>query len=97
MADRTEEMVDLHVVVRPGRRIERLSRLSDGSLSVEVRARPIEGKANAATTALIAHVGGVPKSSVVLVAGPSARHKVVRVPKRCADRIHAVLPAVDFR
>ncbi|WP_298208536.1 DUF167 domain-containing protein [Ferrimicrobium sp.] len=91
MAGQTEGTVDLHIVVRPGRRIEGIVRLKSGSLRVDVRDRPIDGKANAAVTALIARVGGVPKSSVVLVAGLRARQKVIRVPQRCADRI-ACLP-----
>ena len=46
---------------------------------VRVTAPPVDGKANAALTALIAKRAGVPKSSVTVVRGHTSRDKVVRV------------------
>jgi uncharacterized protein YggU (UPF0235/DUF167 family) len=60
-------------------RIEGIEVRDDGQavLRVRVRAVPDRGKANAAVLALLARALGVPKSSVALTAGGSARHKTV--------------------
>jgi hypothetical protein len=57
------------------------ARLSDGSdvLQVRVRAPPAENAANKALIVLLAKVLRVPKSSVTIVAGRSARIKRVKV------------------
>jgi uncharacterized protein YggU (UPF0235/DUF167 family) len=48
-------------------------------LRVRVRARPVEGEANAALLKLLAHILGVPKSSVTLDRGGQARTKMISV------------------
>lgn len=55
--------------------------LSDGTavLGARVRAVPEKGAANAALEALIAGVAGVPRSSVKVAAGSTARIKTVVV------------------
>ena len=68
----------LAVRVTPGAREEALA--IDGSkLSAKVRARPSDGEANAAVTALIARALGVPKSRVELLRGATSRAKLLRV------------------
>ncbi len=46
-------------------------------LKVRVRARPVEGEANAALVKLIAKTLGVPKSAVVLQRGGQSRTKML--------------------
>ena len=48
-------------------------------LKVRVRARPVEGEANAALLKLLAKSLGVPKSAVALERGGQSRTKVVSV------------------
>jgi uncharacterized protein (TIGR00251 family) len=50
-----------------------------GRLAVRVAAAPVDGRANAALCKLLAKAAGVPRSSVVIVQGESAREKVVRI------------------
>ncbi len=88
--------VQLRVLVRTGRRVERLQRLPDGTIVVDIRERPVDGRANVAMGALIARTGGVPKSSVVLLSGHTSRHKTVSVPKSCYDRLRTILPVADY-
>ncbi len=61
------------------------------SLKVRVTAPAESGKANAAVTALLAAVLGVPKSSVEIVSGGATPHKVVAIrgltPAEVADRL----------
>ena len=49
------------------------------ALKVRVRAVPDKGAANAAVTATVADWLGVPKSTVTLVSGSTARIKVVAI------------------
>ena len=62
-------------------RIDGAETRDDGStvLRVRVTAAPDKGKANAAVIALLAKAVGVPKSSITLVSGETARQKTVRI------------------
>jgi uncharacterized protein (TIGR00251 family) len=53
----------------------------DGStvLRIRVKAVPDKGKANAAVTVLLAKTLGLPKSSVTLISGETARFKTVLI------------------
>jgi hypothetical protein len=76
--------VTLHLRVTPnaGRDlIEGVEERDDGSsvLRLRVKAVPDKGKANAAVVALLAKALGVPKSSIRVVAGETARLKTVAI------------------
>jgi hypothetical protein len=51
----------------------------DGALRVRVAAPPVDGAANEALRRLLARELGVPPSAVRVVAGTSARHKVIEI------------------
>ena len=52
---------------------------SDGALTVYVRDRAVDGKANEAVVRVLAEHFGVPRSHVELVSGASSRHKRFKV------------------
>ncbi len=62
-------------------RIEGTEHRDDGTavLRVRVSAVPDKGKANAAVIALVAKAVGIPRSSIALVAGETARNKTLRL------------------
>lgn len=62
-------------------RIEGTEQRDDGTavLRVRVTAVPDKGKANAAVIALLAKALGIPKSSISLVSGETARQKTVQI------------------
>ncbi|WP_291419200.1 DUF167 family protein [Devosia sp.] len=83
-------MLSLRVTPNAGRDIiDGAETRDDGSavLRLRVAAVPDKGKANAAVTALLSKTLGIPKSSVTLVGGETARLKTVLV----ADASDAVL------
>lgn len=87
-------MLTLRVTPNAGRdRIEGVELRADGSavLRVRVQAVPDKGKANAAVIALLGKALGVPKRSVSLVSGETARLKVVAV----AGEPSALVAAVE--
>ena len=65
-------------VVPKGRRNAILGRRGAG-LRVAVTAAPEKGRANAAVEELLARALGIPPSSVTVVAGATARRKLVEV------------------
>lgn len=74
--------VDLRVTPNAGAdRIEGVEGRDDGTavLRLRVAAVPDKGKANAAVAALIGKALGVPKSSVTLVLGETARLKTIEI------------------
>ncbi|MGD9601421.1 MAG: DUF167 domain-containing protein [Gammaproteobacteria bacterium] len=72
-------MTIIEVRVKPGARRDALIPLPDGAFVAEVKAPPIDGKANAALIALIAAHFGVPKRRVSIRAGAGARRKRVEI------------------
>jgi len=87
-------VLTLRVTPNAGRdRVEGVELRADGSavLRVRVQAVPDKGKANAAVIALLGKALGVPKRSVSLVSGETARLKVVAV----AGEPSALVAAVE--
>lgn len=77
-------MVRLPVRLQPGAAREGIDGWdvdADGRpvLKVRVRARPVEGEANAALVALIARVLGVPRRAVDLARGGQSRLKMLEI------------------
>ena len=86
------------VRVRPGARRRRPRGRWDGprgpALLVAVRARAVEGRANAAVTDLLATAFGLRRAEVAIVAGHHGRDKVVELAGDDAvlnDRLAALL------
>lgn len=80
----TADGLDVFLRVTPNAgmsRIDGIERRDDGStvLRIRVTAPPDKGKANKAVLALLAKALGVPKSSIEIVAGETARQKTVHV------------------
>ncbi|MBI2589553.1 DUF167 domain-containing protein [Candidatus Berkelbacteria bacterium] len=69
----------LTVRVKPGSRANSVEELPDGSYRVAVTALPEKGQANRALIELLAHHFKVPKFAVRILAGQSARTKVVEI------------------
>ena len=67
------------VTVKPQARREEVRKLADGEYSVSVRAPAREGKANEAVIELLAEHFSVPKSSIRIVRGETARRKLVEI------------------
>lgn len=77
-------MADLHVKLQPGASADRIEGWgvdADGRpvLKARVRARPVEGEANAALLKLLAGALGAPRSALALARGGQSRLKTVRV------------------
>jgi uncharacterized protein YggU (UPF0235/DUF167 family) len=67
--------------VTPGARIETVA-IEDGRLVVKVRAKPEDGKANAAVLDLLATALGVATSRLHLLRGATGRDKLVQLAAR---------------
>lgn len=72
-------MITLRLKVKPNARVDALEQLADGSWLAQVRAAPVDGKANAAVIALVARHFDVAKSRVAIRSGAGARQKRVEV------------------
>ncbi len=72
-------MLRVLVLAHPGARKERVDALADDSLAVWVRARPVEGQANAALERALADALGLRPSQVRIVSGLRSRRKIVEI------------------
>ena len=80
--------VHLRVHVHPGARRDGLSGFrADGSLGLEVTARPERGLANQAVAALVAGALGVPRSRVEVVRGGASRAKLIAIEGIAEDEV----------
>lgn len=89
-------MTTLPIRLTPGASADRIDGWdvdADGRpiLKVRVRARPVEGEANAALLKLMAKTLGVPKSAVTLERGGQSRTKMIAVAGLSEDEAKARL------
>ena len=90
------EAVRIAVRLTPGAASDRIDGWdvdADGRpvLKVRVRARPVEGEANAALLKLLARTLGVPKSAVSLDRGGQSRTKMIRIDGLSDEELRARL------
>ena len=69
----------IKVRVTPNSKAELVQKLSPSEYAVKVRERATEGKANAATVALLSSYLNVKKSRVSIIKGARSREKLVEV------------------
>ncbi len=82
--------VTIQLRVQPRARRTALQRTPEGALKAAVAVAPEDGKANAAVVALLADAWRVPKSTIEIVRGGTAREKTLSVagePEALARRI----------
>lgn len=75
--------VDIHVM--PNAPQTQITGLHDGALRVRLKAPPVDGKANLALQAWLASVLGLPRASIELIRGETARRKQLRVAANHVD------------
>jgi uncharacterized protein (TIGR00251 family) len=69
----------IHVKVKPNARVSSLARGGEGIWIAQIKAAPVDGKANAELIALVAATFQCCKSAVDIKSGVSARTKLVRI------------------
>ena len=69
----------IDVKVKPNARQSLLEQAADGSWLAQLKAAPVEGKANLELIALVARHFGCAKASVSIKSGAAGRHKRVRI------------------
>ena len=86
---RQDQDIILHVQVQARASTDAVVGVIGDYLKIRITAPPVEGRANEHLIAYLAKLFGVPKNSVVLERGESAKHKVLRIrsPKKLPDII----------
>ena len=69
----------IHVKVRPHSRLSVLEQAADGTWLAQLKAAPIDGKANEELICLVAGRFGCRKSDVTIRSGVSGRRKLVQI------------------
>lgn len=69
----------IYVKVTPRAGKNEVIKISDAEYKVRVTAAPEKGKANEKVIELLAYYLAVPKSSIIIIAGRSARVKIIDV------------------
>jgi uncharacterized protein YggU (UPF0235/DUF167 family) len=90
-------MLRLAVIAHPGSRQERVDVLEDDALAVWVRARAVEGQANAAIERALANALGLRPRQVQLAAGQTSRRKIVEIDLPNVEVLRARLVAHGVR
>jgi uncharacterized protein len=88
-----EKGITVSVRVHPGASREEVTLLPDGSLDVRLRARPVEGQANARLVELLAARLGLRRRDVVVVSGVRSRQKLVRIGVALASELGRLVDA----
>jgi uncharacterized protein (TIGR00251 family) len=69
----------LRIKVKPGSKVDEITREADGSLKVKIKAQPVEGKAN---TYLVEYLSGllqIPKSKIRVLKGANNQFKTLEI------------------
>ena len=69
----------IQVKVKPNARASQLEQADDGTWRAQLKAPPVDGKANAELIALVARHFGCPRAAVTIRAGASGRMKLVQI------------------
>jgi len=69
----------IQVKVKPNARVSILQETGSGPWLAQLKAPPVDGKANKELVTLIARQFGCPKSAVAIKSGASGRIKLVRI------------------
>jgi uncharacterized protein (TIGR00251 family) len=80
-------MIAVSVRVHPGASRESVTLLPDGSLDVRLRARAVEGQANAGLVDVLAARLGLRRREVEIARGLRSRQKVVRLALDSSDEL----------
>ncbi len=88
-------MATLAVIVTPKSGKNEIAGWRGSELSVRVTSAPEGGKANIAACKAIASALGVPKTSVRVTRGESARHKIVEIDGLVDDDVRAIVGTPD--
>lgn len=75
----TAEGVELDVLIAPRASRNKIGNVHDNRLKIAVTAAPVDGAANSAVIELLAKALRVPKSSVTLLRGQTAKRKTLLV------------------
>lgn len=65
------------IKVKPNSPQQKITEEADGSLTINLKSSPVDGKANEELIKLLAKKFAVPKSSITIKSGLSSRHKLV--------------------
>ena len=71
--------ITIQVRVKPNARASALEQSADGTWVAQIKAPPVDGKANEELIALVARQFGCRKAAVSIKSGASGRLKVVRI------------------
>ena len=83
--------VDVQVVAKPGARRRQILRWEPRGLVIALRSPPSEGRANDELTSFLAELLRLPRSSITIIRGYSARLKTVRIATSNISKVAAVL------
>lgn len=81
------QSITVSVRVHPGASREAVELLADGSLDVRLRARAVEGRANAGLVELLADRLGLRRREVEITSGLRSRQKVIRLALASYDEL----------
>ena len=85
------DMITVSVRVHPGTSREGVTLLADGSLDIRLRARAVEGQANAGLVQLLADRLRLRRREVAIVSGERSRQKRVSIALGSTDELRVRL------
>ncbi len=81
----------IEIRLKPGAKNDRISLGEDRNFDIGIKARPVEGKANAYLIKMLSKLLKVSKSSIEIVKGEKSRRKVVLILGKTLSEIENIL------
>ena len=77
--------MQIHCLVKPKSKVNRISVNPDGSLRIKIKAMPVDGEANEYLVRYLAEVFALPRKSIEIISGFTNSHKRINI---VADDTH---------
>lgn len=69
----------IRVKVKPGSKVDEISREADGNIRIKIKAQPIEGKANKYLVEYLSEFFKLPKSKIEILKGETNSFKTISI------------------
>jgi uncharacterized protein (TIGR00251 family) len=86
-------MPTITLYIQPGAKQSKIVGRHDGMPKIAIKARPIDGEANAALIEFLADIADVPRTSIKLLSGQTSRIKRLEVDRAVLDLLEGNLPS----
>ena len=71
--------MQIYCLIKPNRKIDKITVNADGSLRIKIKAPPVDGKANEYLIGYLSEIFDLPKKNIQILSGFTGSHKRINI------------------